>query len=152
MSAAVDAPPPDSDAAMRARNLAVVDEHIRGEAVDVDAILDLYTDDIVLEVPGRGLRFAGRAAIRANYLAMWPAMADVTLEPLDRFATEDRVVDDMVVRMRLVDEGMVNAPVPIGTRVALRLIHHFTMRDGLISREQVFEIWQALPDTDEAPA
>ena len=73
-------------------------------------------------------------------------MRDVELEPLDRFATEDRVVDDMIVRMRLVGEGMVNAPVPIGTRVALRLIHHFTMRDGLISREQVFEIWQPLPE------
>jgi ketosteroid isomerase-like protein len=138
-------------AALRARNLDVVDLHIRGEAVDVDAILGLYTDDIVLEVPGRGLRLAGRDAIRANYLAMWPAMADVALEPLDRFATEDRVVDDMIVRMRLVGDGMVNAPVPIGTRVELRLIHHFTMRDGLISREQVFEVWQALPEEAQQP-
>ncbi|BBB62786.1 hypothetical protein UNDKW_4513 [Undibacterium sp. KW1] len=129
-------------------NLDVVDRHIQGEARDVDSILDLYTDDIVLEVPGRGLRFAGRDAIRANYLAMWPSMAEVELQPLDRFATEHRVVDDMIVRMRLVGPGMTNAPVPIGSRVELRLIHHFTMRDGLIAREQVFELWRNLDETD----
>ena len=125
-------------------NLAVVDRHMRGEARDVDSILDLYTDDVVLDVPGRGLRFAGKQAIRANYVAMWPSMADVELEPLDRFATDDRVVDDLIVRMRLVGPGLVNAPMPIGSRVELRLVHHFTMRDGLIAREQVFEMWRPL--------
>jgi hypothetical protein len=124
------------------RNLAVVEQHIQGEARDVDSILCLYTDDVVLEVPGRGLRFEGRDAIRANYVAMWPSMAQVELVPLDRFATADRVVDDMIVRMRLVGEGMVNAPLPIGSEVELRLVHHFWMRDGLIAREQVFEMWR----------
>jgi hypothetical protein len=123
-------------------NLDVVDRHIQGEARDVDSILGLYTDDIVLEIPGRGLRFEGREAVRANYLAMWPAMADVQIVPLDRFATEHRVVDDMLVNMRLVGPGMDNAPLPIGAHVALRIVHHFTMRDGLIAREQVFEMWR----------
>lgn len=126
------------------RNLETVDAHIRGEAVDVDSILGLYTDDIVLEIPGRGLRFEGRDAIRANYLAMWASMAEVELEPLERFATEERVVDDMKVRLRLTGPGMVNAPVPIGSRAEIRLIHHFSMREGLISREQVFELWRPL--------
>lgn len=123
------------------RNLSIVDQHIQGEARDVDSILPLYTDDAVLEIPGRGLRFEGRDAIRANYLAMWPAMADVRLQPLDRFATAERVVDDMIVSMRLIGEGMTNAPVPVGSQVQLRLIHHFTMREGRIAREQVFELW-----------
>jgi ketosteroid isomerase-like protein len=125
-------------------NLAVVDRHIQGEARDVDSILDLYTDDIVLEVPGRGLRFEGREAVRANYVAMWPSMAEVELIPLERFATEHRVVDDMLVRMRLVGPGMANAPLPIGARAEIRLVHHFSMRDGLIAREQVFEMWRPL--------
>lgn len=123
------------------RNLSIVDQHIQGEARDVDSILPLYTDDAVLEIPGRGLRFEGRDAIRANYLAMWPAMADVRLQPLDRFATAERVVDDMIVSMRLIGEGMTNAPVPVGSQVQLRLVHHFTMREGRIAREQVFELW-----------
>lgn len=132
-------------------NLAVVDRHIQGEARDVDSIMGLYTDDIVLEIPGRGLRFEGRDAIRANYVAMWPAMAEVELIPLDRFATEHRVVDDMLVRLRLVGPGMTNAPLPIGSAVELRLVHHFSMRDGLIAREQVFEMWR-LQDGQGAPA
>ena len=132
------------------RNLAVVEQHIQGEARDVDSILCLYTDDVVLEVPGRGLRFEGRDAIRANYVAMWPSMAQVELVPLDRFATADRVVDDMIVRMRLVGDGMVNAPLPIGSEVELRLVHHFWMRDGLIAREQVFEMWRLRPRAQPA--
>lgn len=132
-------------------NLAVVDRHIQGEARDVDSIMGLYTDDIVLEIPGRGLRFEGRDAIRANYLAMWPAMSEVELTHLDRFATEHRVVDDMLVRLRLVGPGMTNAPVPIGSAVELRLVHHFSMRDGLIAREQVFEMWR-LQDGQGVPA
>lgn len=126
------------------RNLQTVDAHIRGEAVDVDGILDLYTDDIVLEIPGRGLRFEGREAIRANHLAMWASMGEVELEPLERFATEDRVVDDMKVRLRLTGPGVIGAPVPVGSRAEIRLIHHFSMRDGLICREQVFELWRPL--------
>ena len=125
-------------------NLETVDKHIRGEAVDVDSILGLYTDDIVLEIPGRGLRFEGREAIRANYLGMWESMGEVELEPLERFATEDRVVDDMKVRLRLTGPGVVGAPVPIGSRAEIRLIHHFLMRGGLICREQVFELWRPL--------
>jgi hypothetical protein len=126
------------------RNLDTVDRHIRGEAVDVDSILGLYTDDIVLEIPGRGLRFEGREAIRANYLRMWGSMGEVELEPLERFATEDRVVDDMKVRLRLTGPGVVGAPVPVGSRAEIRLVHHFSMRGGLICREQVFELWRQL--------
>jgi ketosteroid isomerase-like protein len=125
-------------------NLDIVEQHIQGEARDVDSILGLYTDNVVLEIPRRALRFVGREQIRANYLAMWPSMTDARLTPLDRFATADRVVDDMLVHMRLIGPGMVNAPVPIGSRVELRLVHHFSMRGGLIEREQVFETWRPL--------
>ena len=37
-----------------ARNLAVVDAHIRDEARDPAAVMDLYTDDIVLVQSDRG--------------------------------------------------------------------------------------------------
>ena len=133
-------------------NLAVVEQHIRDEARDVDSVMGLYTDDIVLEVPSRGLRLDTREAIRANYVAMFGSMSEVALQPLERFATEDRVVDDMIVRFRLVGPGMVNAPVPVGARVELRLVHHFAMRDGRIAREQVFEIWRELPEAGASAA
>ena len=129
---------------MVARNLAVAAEHIENEARDPASVMDLYTDDIVLEVPGRGLYLDSKAAIEANYRRMFASLAEVELEPLDRFATESRVVDDMKVRFRLIGEGMVNAPVAIGARVELRLVHVFHMRGGRIAREIVHEEWRAI--------
>lgn len=126
------------------RNLAVAHDHIANEAIDPASVMTLYTDDIVLEVPGRRLRFDTKAAIEANYRRMFAALADVEIVPLDRFATQTRVVDDMIVRFRLVAEGMDNAPVPIGSHVELRLLHVFHMEDGKIAREIVHEQWTRL--------
>lgn len=123
-------------------NLAVVAEHIENEARDPSSVIDLYTDNPVQEFPTRGLRFTSKAEIEANYRRMFAAIADIRLEPLDRFATEDRVVDDMIVRFRLVKEGMDNCPLPIGSDVILRLVHVFHMQSGLIACEIVHENWQ----------
>jgi len=127
-----------------ANNLSVVDRHMREEARDPAAVMALYTDDIVLEIPTRGLRFTGKTAIEANYRRMFGAMADVSLDPHDRFATAERVVDDSTARFRLINDGMVNAPFPVGAHVELRLIHIFHIRDGLIAREIVTEGWTRL--------
>jgi len=126
------------------RNLAVVDAHIRDEARDPALVMDLYTDDIVLEVPSRGLLFADKAAIEANYRAMFGSMADVEIIPGRRYASAEHVVDDCTVRFRLTGEGVANAPVPVGSRVELRLLHLFDMRDGLIARETVYEGWRRI--------
>ncbi len=127
--------------AATARNLDVVDRHIRGEGRDPASIMDLYTDDIVLEMPSRRLTLAGKAAIEANYRRMFGAMELVSMTPLDRFATAERVVDHCVARFRLVRDGFDGAPVPLGSLVDLGLLHVFHMRDGRIARERVFEVW-----------
>ena len=127
-----------------ARNLAVVDAHIRDEARDPSLVMDLYTDDIVLEMPTRGLTLTDKAAIEANYRAMFGSLADVEIIPGTRFATEDHVVDDCTVRFRLTGDGFVNAPLPVGSRVELRLMHLFAMRDGRIARETVYEGWRRI--------
>ena len=127
-----------------ARNLAVVDAHIRDEARDPAAVMDLYTDDIVLEMPTRNLILAGKAAIEANYRAMFGSMAEVEIIPGTRFATEHHVVDDCIARFRLIGDGVANAPLPVGSRVELRLMHLFAMRDGRIARETVYEGWRRL--------
>ena len=126
------------------RNLAVAREYIENEARDPASVMALYTDDIVLEVPGRGLRFDSKEAIEANYRRMFGSLQEVEIVPLDRFATETRVVDDMIVRFRLAGDGMVNAPVPEGCRAELRLLHIFHMEDGRIAREIVHEQWTRL--------
>jgi ketosteroid isomerase-like protein len=104
----------------------------------------LYTDDAVLEIPGRGLRFDTLSAIRDNYLRMFASMAEIEVVPMDRFATAERVVDECLVRLRITGDGVTNAPVPIGSRAELRLLHVFHMRDGRIAREEVFEGWRQL--------
>lgn len=117
---------------------------MRDEARDPDSVMGLYTEDAVLEIPGRGLRFDTLPAIRDNYLRMFASMAEIEIEPLDRFATAERVVDECLVRLRVVGDGLVGAPVPVGTRAELRLLHVFHMRSGRIAREEVFESWRRL--------
>ena len=129
-----------------AHNLDIVERHIRDEACDPAFVMALYSDDIGLEMPTRGLALTGKAAIEANYRAMFGAMEEVEILPGDRFATPERVVDDCIVRFRLVREGMKNAPVPVGSTVELRLVHIFHMRDGLIAREIVTEGWKRLDE------
>lgn len=123
-------------------NLAVVAEHIENEARDPAGVLPLYTDDAVQEFPARGLRLQSKEDIQANYRRMFASITNLSLEPLDRFATEERVVDDMIVRFDLVGEGMVNCPIAPGNKVELRLVHVFHMRDGRIAREIVHENWK----------
>lgn len=130
---------------LAARNLAVAEAHLRDEARDPAAVMDLYTDDIVLEMPTRGMVLRSKAEIEANYRRMFGAIAEVEMETITRFATATHVVDDSLVRFRLVGDGFANAPVPVGTRVELRLMHLFAMRDGKIARETVLEGWTRLP-------
>ena len=125
------------------RNLAVVAEHIENEARDPDSVMQLYTDDIVQEFPARGLTFDSKRAIAENYARTFASFSDLELRPLDRFATEDRVVDDMMVRVTLTAR-LPGLDIPAGSRVQLRLVHIFHMRDGLIAREIVHEDYQRI--------
>ena len=66
-------------------------------------------------------------------------MRNVKFEFLQRFATDDRVVDDSVVtrsRWRRMD----TRHFPVGSKIEMRLVHIFEMRDGKISRELVFDM------------
>jgi hypothetical protein len=72
---------------------------------------------------------------------------EAAIEPLSRltrFAAATRVVDDCIVRFCLVEDGFATAPVPVGSRVELRLMHLLAMRDGRIVREAVLKGWRQL--------
>jgi hypothetical protein len=69
-------------------------------------------------------------------------MKDVEFRNLERFATEDRVVDDSIVRFKLV--GPHSVPLPIGSEVEMRLVHIFEMRQGKIAKEIGFEMWKVV--------
>jgi len=123
-------------------NMAAVDNHFHSEAVnEVEAALETFTDDIVWEAPApNGLNriFKGKEAVAKNYRALFASMKDVKFEFLQRFATEDRVVDDSIVTFQVAEDGYWHFP--LGSKVYMRLVHIFEMRDGKISREIVFDM------------
>jgi ketosteroid isomerase-like protein len=125
-----------------ARNLACVDKHFHSEAVnEVEAALDLYTDDIIWEAPalsGLNLYFSGKQDVAKNYFELFASMRDVRFQFLQRFATEDRVVDDSIVTFEIARAGF--WPWPVDTKIEMRLVHIFEMRDAKISRELVFDM------------
>lgn len=43
---------------------------------------------------------------------------------------------------KITGDAFENCPYPIGTKVQMRLIHNFHIRDGLISREIGYEVWR----------
>ena len=103
-----------------AANLAVIEAHFGSEAAGrIDAAIDLYTDDIVWEAPSRNLVIKGKEAVAANYREIFSVLKDVEFHTLDRFATEDRVVDDCVVTFEVARDGFI--PLPLGTKAEMRL-------------------------------
>lgn len=130
------------DTDLVARNLAVVESHFHSEALnEVEAALESFTDDIVWEAPapnGLNRSFSGKEAVERNYRALFASMRDVKFQFLQRFATEDRVVDDSIVTFEVVTDGYWHFP--LGSRVEMRLTHIFEMRGGKISREIVFDM------------
>ena len=125
-----------------AQNLAAVDNHFHSEALsDVEAALETFTDDVVWEAPapnGLNRSFTGKEAVENNYRQLWASMRNVNFQPLQRFATEDRVVDDSIVSFEVAKDGYWHFPV--GSKVKMRLVHIFEMRDGKIARETVFDM------------
>ena len=129
-----------------ARNLAAVENHFHSEALnEVEAALETFTDDIVWEAPapnGLNRKYRGKEELGEGYRRLFASMKDVKFEFLQRFATEDRVVDDSVVTFEVAKDGYWHFPV--GSKVEMRLVHIFEMRDGKISRELVFDMGRAV--------
>ena len=126
-----------------AENLACVERHFHSEAQnEVEAALELYTDDIIWEAPapnGLNRSFTGKEAVAESYRELFASMRDVEFQPLQRFATEDRVVDDRIVTFEVVRDGFW-PHFSAGQKITMRLVHIFEMRDGKISKEIVFDM------------
>jgi ketosteroid isomerase-like protein len=129
-----------------AQNLGVVESHFHSEALnEIEAALETFTEDITWEAPapnGLNRTFSGKAAVAKNYRELFTSMRDVKFRLLQRFATENRVVDDSMVTFEVAKDGYWHFPV--GSKVEMRLVHIFEMRDGKISREIVFDMGRAV--------
>ena len=126
-----------------AQNLACVQGHFHSEAKnDIEAALELYTDDIIFEagaLNGLNRSFSGKQAVAKFYRELWATMKDVQFQPLQRFATEDRVVDDSLASFEVVRDGCW-PHFSAGQKIEMRLVHIFEMRNGRISKEIVFDM------------
>ena len=126
----------------QAKNLSTVEKHFHGEATaDVAAALDTFTEDVVWEAlapNGINRSFTGKRDVAENYRRLWISMKDIEWEAVDRFAGDDRVVDDSIIRFTVAQEGYWSWPA--GSRIEMRLVHIFEMCDGKISKEKVFDM------------
>jgi ketosteroid isomerase-like protein len=121
-----------------ATNLATVQIHFDDEkAGNWKKIKTMYTDDIVWERACMNQIVKGKEAVAAAYVEVFSALRNWDFQCLDRFATEDRVVDETIFTFEVAKDGIM--PLPVGTRAKLRLVHIFEMRDGKVSRELVME-------------
>jgi len=121
-----------------ATNLATVQIHFDAEkAGNWEKIKTMYTDDIVWERACMNQIVKGKEAVAAAYVEVFSALKNWDFQCLDRFATEDRVVDETIFTFEVKKDGIM--PLPVGTRAKLRLVHIFEMRDGKVSRELVME-------------
>jgi ketosteroid isomerase-like protein len=125
-----------------AQNLAAVERHFHSEALnEVERALETFTDDIIWEAPapnGLNRSYSGKAAVATNYRELFASMRDVKFQFLQRFASEDRVVDDSIVTFEVAKDGYWHFPA--GSKIEMRLVHIFEMRGGKISREIVFDM------------
>jgi hypothetical protein len=102
----------------------------------------LYHDDIAWEVPSRRVIHHGKREVLENYARIFESCAEPKIEPVERDATAQRVFDDLEMTFKLIDsKGFPNHPLPVGTRVAMRVVHNFHIQDGVI-RENGYEIWR----------
>jgi hypothetical protein len=122
--------------------LDLVDMHLHEENPErIDECIKLYSEDAVWETPARRVSYQGRDRIKEMYLRIFRSIEDVSFHPVERFATPDRVFDDMWATFRLIGDGFENCPFPVGTNVRMRLLHNFHIRDGMIAKEIGYEIW-----------
>lgn len=124
-------------------SLATVEAHFHNEALnEIEKACDLYTDDIVWEALARNLLLRNKQDAIDNYRKMFASAKDVAFRNLQRFATEDRVVDDSIAHFKVI--GPHSVPAPIGSEIEMRLVHVFEMREAKIAKEIAFEMWKVV--------
>ena len=98
-----------------ASNLAAVEVHFHNETPEtIDKAISVYTDDIVWEVPARGLVHRNVEDVKAEYLKIFGSMNIHKITNLNRFATEEWVFDDSIFEWTITGDGFANCPFPPG--------------------------------------
>lgn len=137
------------------RNMKVVDAHFHNENPEtVESAIALYGDTISWEAPTRGLIYSNREDVLKGYRGIFQTVAYRSTVPLRRFATEQFVFDDQIAHVTVVGDAMPNLPFGEGTKMSVRLVHLFEMKDGKIVKEIAYEMWReegSAIDNDRIP-
>jgi ketosteroid isomerase-like protein len=117
----------------------IIEQHFMFEATDdIDGVVASLADDVEHEVvPSPVGVLRDRAQIRAYYEMLFESLKGEGVTPVRRLYGDDFVVDESVWHGRVED----GAPFLCAGRsgpVSFRLLHVFELRDGKISRENVW--------------
>jgi SnoaL-like domain len=123
----------------------VVHWHFEWEnPAQVEQLRILYTDDIVWELPTAGQVLHGKDAVIDNYRLTFSLLPELEFEPIETFVSAEgaRVFDDRLARFVVedVENFPMDLPVKSDEEVWMRLCHSFWIRDGLISRENAYQM------------
>lgn len=118
---------------------ALIEQHFTFEAMDdVDGVMSTLLDGAVHEViPSPMGELDDPGEQRAYYELLFSSIKGERVEPLRRYYGDDFVVDETLWHGRIED----GRPFLCNGRsgpVSFRLLHVFEIRDGKISREQVW--------------
>jgi ketosteroid isomerase-like protein len=117
----------------------IVNDHFRYEATnDVEGVMRTMADDAEHEVIGGpdGVQ-RGKPAIRRFYERLFPDLEGEGIEPVMRLYGDDFIVDETIWIGNIVDGRVFRLDGKSG-KVRLRLLHLFTLGDGLITKENLW--------------
>jgi ketosteroid isomerase-like protein len=125
----------------------LVNQHFGYEATDdIDGVLATLTDDATHLVVGSPYgELHGKDAIKPFYAQLFADLKGEGVEPVRRWYGEDFLVDETLWTGR-VEDGRVFGLDGQSGQVTFRLLHVFELRDGLISREEVWSDIVAIRD------
>jgi hypothetical protein len=117
----------------------IVSDHFRYEATDdIEGVLRTFTDDAEHElVGGPDGPQRGKAALRRFYERLFPDIQGEGLEPVTRLYGDNFLVDETIWLGRVLDGRAFKLDGKSGN-ARIRLLHVFTLRDGLIAKESLW--------------
>lgn len=118
-----------------------------------DKLAAIYHPDVEWEIPGRRIYVRGDIdTIIAHYRAIGESLEVLSVRHNERYGSAERVFDDSEAVVRLIsDHGFPNSPMPVGSIVDFRMIHNFHIKDGLIVRENSYELWRTPVEQQSNP-
>ena len=116
----------------------ILNEHFEFEARDdIDGVVNTLTEDVEHDVVGsRGSQITGRENARKYYESLFQDLSAESAKPVRRLYGDNFVVDETLWTGRA--SGRPFSVAGDQGRVTFRLLHILELRDGKISRENVW--------------